>query len=185
MERDIPPCKMEEWKALLDLIHLQHSRYNDFNRMCLTANAILLGLIGVAFRLGTGNGGESLGPVVDVVAPLVGLAVCIVWILTLFRLNVDSDLRWWQIRDREARMKRAIALGLEGYRYFKQDHLSESMVSEALTAEEGKELPPRNWWFHFPAKYSGIALAGAFSAGYLAILLHSAVFALCSALCSK
>ena len=79
--------EFEESRILSDLLRAEHVRYNDFCRICLTANAILLGFGGWTIR--------DANP--RVWLPLLiagtGITICVFWILPLCRLREDSRRR--------------------------------------------------------------------------------------------
>ncbi len=104
---------IHEYKILVDLIKHQHTRIQDFDKTFLTVNTILIGTC--AFLLKEYNLKLAL-----CLFPLciLGIATTLIWICSHQRMNIDSDLRWFQLRDIERGLSRSNGIFIGGNRYF-------------------------------------------------------------------
>ena len=162
-EKPADEWQLAEYKTLVELLLHQHTRYNDFNRMCLYANAILLGLL--ARPLGSLSKSAHTQTYL-VAGGCLGVGLCLVWVCTILRLNADSALRFWQLRDREASADEKVRSYLEGYAYHRK---KAALASHRLTEYGGRMLrrprflSPAMW---FRAQWAGLAFPGMFLAAY-------------------
>ena len=154
----------EEYRMLVGLLTQQHVRYNDFSRICLTGNTILLGFVGLMLS----REKPADLPRVTLVIPLVGIGICIVWILTLCRLRQDVKQLMQQLLIHEADMDRdGIALRGHWYMY---DH--KPLGSDRLTKRgiDPLEFPASKW---SPARFRAHWMAHCFA--WMFILCYGAV----------
>jgi len=84
----------QEYSILVELIKHQHTRVQDFDKTFLTANTILIGACAILL------GGKN-PKLFSYLIPLciLGIAISLVWLCVLQRVKVDSDLRWFQLRN--------------------------------------------------------------------------------------
>lgn len=156
-----------EYKMLADLLKQQHVRYNDFCRICLTGNAILLGFLG--FLLKEGASSHSLW--VPRGIAFVGIAICFVWILTLCRIRQDVRQYQWQLLMKEAKTEKD-GIFTKGRRYM-IDH--KPLESEKLSTKGPEPLRFPGWWF-FPARFRAHWMGHCFAWVFVAAYVLSIVF---------
>lgn len=116
-----------EYSILVDLIKHQHTRVQDFDRTFLTANTILIAACAILL-------GRDKTELYSYLIPLciLGIAISFVWLSVLQRMKVDSDLRWFQLRDIERLLSRPRGVFSGGYTFFRDKELETS---------DGKEVP--------------------------------------------
>jgi hypothetical protein len=155
----------EEHRLLAELLTQQHTRYNDFCQMCLTANTLLLGFMGL---VSTYRGQVNHGLVL--LLAFAGVGICVIWMLTLSRLRLDVGRIFWQLRDREAELGLEQGIFRQGFRYM-YEH--KSLESQKLPEGEGRVLafPKRRLQARFPAHLTGDVFALLFIAAYVSLYL--------------
>ena len=101
---------LDEYRTLVDLIKQQHTRYNDFCKVFLLCNTILVAACGAFMK------SEWL----SLLLGFAGIFICRYWRLTTTRLNADTAMRYEQLRDRELKLYPSGAKGIfrEGYENF-------------------------------------------------------------------
>lgn len=123
----------QEYKILVELIKHQHTRVQDFNKTILTVNTILVGACAILLK-GDNSGLHSY------LIPLCGLGIAIsfFWFCVLQRMEVDTGLRWFQLRNIERLFSRPKGIFSEGYKFFKeQQNLDSSDRKEYLKFPHG------------------------------------------------
>ena len=107
-----------EYGILVDLIKHQHARVQDFNKTFLTSNTILIGACTILLK-------DGVGPLHLLLVPLciLGISASIVWMCVQQRLNVDSDLRWFQLRNIERALSRPKGIFCGGVEFFQKGKL--------------------------------------------------------------
>jgi hypothetical protein len=117
----------QEYNILVELIKHQHTRVQDFDKTFLTANTILIGACAILL-------GGTNSKLFSYLIPLciLGIAISLIWLCVLQRMKVDSDLRWFQLRNVERLLSREKGIFSGGHAFFKNKNLQSS---------DGKELP--------------------------------------------
>ena len=121
----------------MEILKHQHTRVQDFDKTFLTANTILIGACVILL------GGENTKLYLYLI-PLciLGIAISLIWFCVMQRMKVDSDLRWFQLRNIERLLLRPQGVFSGGYRFFKDKRLESS---------DGKEEPLK-----FPVGIKGL-----------------------------
>jgi len=117
---------LNEYGILVDLIKHQHTRVQDFYKIFLTANTILIGACAILLK--NGDIGDS-----TFILPfcLIGIVISLVWASVLQRINVDSDLRWYQLRYLERELQRDFGIFTSGKTFFDNGWLEAPDKKEA------------------------------------------------------
>ncbi len=117
----------QKYSILVELIKHQHTRLQDFDKTFLTANTILIGACAILI------GGDNT-KLYSYLIPLciLGIAISLIWLCVMQRMKVDSELRWFQLRNLERLLPGEKGIFSEGYSFFKDKKLESS---------DGKEAP--------------------------------------------
>jgi len=150
---------LAEYKILVDLLLQQHTRIKDYDRTFLTANTILLGIFAIIMK------NDLTG--VDVFTPLLcvlGVLISMTWIMVSKRIEIDTDLRLWQLRETESDMKRKSGIFITGHDFF--------FKKKNLTGTDGITLNYPKWWSikRFRVKYASVSLSVLFILCYVFII---------------
>ena len=162
VDRDI---LKQEYSILVELIKHQHTRVQDFDKTFLTANTILIGAC--AILLG-GNNSRLFSYLFPLC--ILGIAISLIWLCVLQRMKVDSDLRWFQLRNVERTLKRPKGIFSGGYAFFKDSKLESS---------DGQECPLKfpdgvqGFLAKFRVVWSGAILPLLFSGLYAVLIFIS------------
>lgn len=120
---------LREYDTLVDLLKHQHVRLLDMYKTFLTSNTILVGICAVIFQLK-----PSGFSIYMLFFGLVGVMFSIVWMCISERINLDAELRWYQLRYTERRMGRPNGIFNSGYVFF--------FNKEEYKSPDGKETLP-------------------------------------------
>ncbi len=135
----------QEYKILVELIKHQHTRVHDFNKTILTVNTILVSACAILLKVDNPGLNYYLIPLC-----VLGIAISFVWFCVLQRMGVDTDLRWFQLRNRERLLSRPKGIFSEGYMFFKD--ISSTFKRIELDSSDRLETlkSPRRICFLFP-----------------------------------
>jgi hypothetical protein len=104
---------LKEYDTLVDLLKHQHVRLLDMNKTFLTFNTILMGICAVIFRM------EPHGSNIYLISfGLLGFVFSIIWRCTSERIDLDAELRWFQLRYTERSLGRSGSIFNSGYDFF-------------------------------------------------------------------
>ena len=149
----------QEYGILVELIKHQHTRVQDFDKTFLTANTILIGACAILLR---GNNTKLFSYLIPLC--ILGIAISLVWLCVLQRMKVDSDMRWFQLRNAERLLSRPKGIFSGGHTFFKEKELESS---------DGQESPLK-----FPGGVQGLlAKFRVVWAGAILPLLFSGLYA--------
>lgn len=141
---------LKEYEILVDIIKFQHERVRSWDNTFLAANMAVLAIASWASTKGQ--------PLLLGVICAIGLGLCLVWLLCIMRLHLDTNIRWRQLCgiERSLAMPRRIFAAAGAY-----------MKGVRGRGQKKIRGPETRRWERLPLRYANVVIAGIFILVYV------------------
>jgi hypothetical protein len=116
---------LKEYDILVGYIKYQHQRLTDYTKIFLTSNSIILAAIALILKDESKNALIVFSPLLSVI----GLIISFLWICVTARIMVESDLRWFQLRNTEVILRHPNGIFNQGNILFKDDKVEVELLN--------------------------------------------------------
>ncbi|MFA5181470.1 MAG: hypothetical protein WC405_09145 [Syntrophales bacterium] len=116
---------LKEYDILVGYIKYQHQRLSDYTKIFLTSNSIILAAIALIIKDQTKNVLTEFSPLLS----LIGFIISLLWICVTARIMVESDLRWFQLRNTEIILGRPNGIFNQGQDLFENKKVEVELLN--------------------------------------------------------
>ena len=149
---------IKSYEVLVDLIKHHHDRLLDYNKTFFTCNSILLGACALIFR----NTEQENPSIFLVPVCILGFIISLIWIFNSKRINIDSDLRYFQLREIEKYLKMKNPIFTQGNIFFYKGKLHSDILDDNIKLV---------WYARLKIKKTNVIISMMFMFIYILILL--------------